>query len=50
MFETIKAEDLEAGWKALGGGGVGSAIPMNITQSEAEQVMTVFEDILNTLQ
>ncbi|MFN3309441.1 MAG: aminotransferase class III-fold pyridoxal phosphate-dependent enzyme, partial [Anaerolineales bacterium] len=34
MFETIKAEDLEAGWKALGGGGVGSAIPIVVSHGK----------------
>jgi len=34
MFEHVSKEDLEAGWKALGGGGVGSAIPIVVSHGE----------------
>ncbi len=34
MFENISKETLEAGWQALGGGGVGSAIPMIVSHGE----------------
>ncbi len=34
MYEKISKETLEAGWQALGGGGVGSAIPMIVSHGE----------------
>ena len=34
MFENVKPEDLEAGRRALGGGGVGAKVPLTVSHGE----------------
>ena len=34
MYENVTPEDLEAGWNALGGGGVGAHVPITVARGE----------------